>query len=122
MTRGELISVQVMSLLEKEVDREMVEVYSLAMPTEVWMGADCLVAPVFVLEEKQCWFLPALKQKDVVLHTASVETCGTPSQKMLWILKSYRTWRRDGTSMWKRDRVRITKELGTTSRSGGSWS
>lgn len=89
------------------------------MTAEVWMGADYLVASVFVLEEKQCWFLPALKQKDVVLHTSSVETRGTPSQKMLWILKSYRSWR---TIMWKRDRVRITKELGTTSRSGGSWS
>lgn len=67
MTRGELISAQVTSLLEheKEVGREMIEVYTLTMPTEVWMGADYLVAPVFVLEEKQSWFLPASKQKEV---------------------------------------------------------
>lgn len=42
------------------------------MPTEVWMGADYLVAPIFVLEEKLRWFLPTSKQKVVVLHTASV--------------------------------------------------
>lgn len=35
------------------------------------MGPKDLVAPGFILEEKQGWFLPASKQKDVVLHTAS---------------------------------------------------
>lgn len=49
----------------------MVKVYTLAMPPEVWMGADYLVAPVLVLEEKQSWFLLASKQNDVVLYTAS---------------------------------------------------
>lgn len=73
MTRGELISAQVTSLLEpeKEMGREMIEIYTLAVLAEVWMGDKYLVVPVFVLEKKQCWFLPASKQKDVVLHIAS---------------------------------------------------
>ena len=71
--RGEVISIQAMSLLEpgQEVVREMIKVYTLTMPPEVWMGAGYLVAPVLVLEEKQSWFLLASKQTDVVLHTAS---------------------------------------------------
>lgn len=73
MIRGEVISIQAVNFLEpgKDVIREVIEVYTPAMPPEVWMGADDLVAPVIVLEEKQSWFLLASKQNDVVLRTAS---------------------------------------------------
>lgn len=110
MTRGELISAQVMSLLEhkKEVGREMIEAYALAMPTEVWMGADYLVAPVFVLEEKQSWFLPASKQKDVVLHAASSRLVELLPKRCCGYLKLAGV-QGDGTGTWKRDPVRITE-------------
>lgn len=109
MTRGDLISAQVTSFLEKEVGREIIEVCSLAMPTEVTMGPDYLVAPVFILEERQCWFLPASKQKDVVLHTASSRPVELLPRRCCGYLNLYRSSKRDGTSMWKRDPVRITK-------------
>lgn len=109
MTRGDLISAQVTSFLEKEVGREIIEVCSLAMPTEVTMGPDYLVAPVFILEERQCWLLPASKQKDVVLHTASSRPVELLPRRCCGYLNLYRSSKRDGTSMWKRDPVRITK-------------
>lgn len=73
MIRGEGVSIKTMSLLGpgKEVIREMIEVHVLAMPPEVWMGHDYLVALVIVLEEKQSWFLLASKQNSGVLHTDS---------------------------------------------------
>lgn len=110
MTRGELISAQVTSLLEheKEVGREMIEVYTLPMPTEVWMGADYLVAPVFVLEEKQSWFLPASKQKDMVLHTASSRPVELLPKRCCGYLKLTGV-QGDRTGTWKRDPVRITE-------------
>lgn len=68
-----MISIQAMSLLElgKEVIREMMQVYTPAVPPEVWMGADYLMAPVIALEEEQSWFLLSSKQNNVVLHRAS---------------------------------------------------
>lgn len=110
MTRGELISAQVMSLLErkKEVGREMIEAYALAMPTEVWMGADYLVVPGFVLEEKQSWFLLASKQKDVVLHAASSRLVELLPKRCCGYLKLAGV-QGDGTGTWKRDPVRITE-------------
>lgn len=110
MTRGELISAQVMSLLErkKEVGREMIEAYALAMPTEVWMGANYLVVPGFVLEEKQSWFLPASKQKDVVLHAASSRLVELLPKRCCGYLKLAGV-QGDGTGTWKRDPVRITE-------------
>lgn len=110
MTRGELISAQVTSLLEhkKEVGREMIEAYALAMPTEVWMGADYLVVPGFVLEEKQSWFLPASKQKDVVLHAASSRLVELLPKRCCGYLKLAGV-QGDGTGTWKRDPVRITE-------------
>lgn len=110
MTRGELISAQVMSLLErkKEVGREMIEAYALAMPTEVWMGADYLVVPGFVLEEKQSWFLLASKQKDVVLLAASSRLVELLPKRCCGYLKLAGV-QGDGTGTWKRDPVRITE-------------
>lgn len=110
MTRGELISAQVMSLLErkKEVGREMIEAYALAMPTEVWMGADYLVVPGFVLEEKQSWFLLASKQKDVVLHAASSRLVELLPKRCCGYLKLAGV-QGDGIGTWKRDPVRITE-------------
>lgn len=110
MTRDELISAQVMSLLEhkKEVGREMIEAYALAMPTEVWMGADYLVVPGFVLEEKQSWFLLASKQKDVVLHAASSRLVELLPKRCCGYLKLAGV-QGDGTGTWKRDPVRITE-------------
>lgn len=110
MTRDELISAQVMSLLEhkKEVGREMIEAYALAMPTEVWMGANYLVVPGFVLEEKQSWFLPASKQKDVVLHAASSRLVELLPKRCCGYLKLAGV-QGDGTGTWKRDPVRITE-------------
>lgn len=66
--------------------REIIEVYALAMHPEACMGAEYLVAPVPLLEEKQSWFLLGSKQNDVVVHKAF----GTPFQKMSGILKAYR--------------------------------
>lgn len=110
MTRDELISAQVMSLLEhkKEVGREMIEAYALAMPTEVWMGANYLVVPGFVLEEKQSWFLLASKQKDVVLHAASSRLVELLPKRCCGYLKLAGV-QGDGTGTWKRDPVRITE-------------
>lgn len=89
----------------------MIEVCTLVMPTEVWKRVNYLVAPVFILEEKQCWFLSASKQKDVVLHTASSRPLELLPRRCCGYLNLYRSSRRDGTSMWKRDPVRITKLL-----------
>lgn len=63
VTRGELISAQVTSLLEKEVGRKMIEVFSLAMPTEVWMGADNFVAPVFFIGRETMLVSASFKTK-----------------------------------------------------------